>query len=128
MKRILFALALLLIPGAALAQTPPYAYPITVSTSSVQILGPDNARRRLVFSNPNATAIVAVCPSLSRVNSAPIVCAVNGAGSVTILPYASFTLDGVGQNGALPSAWNGIASAPASALSILELNSHCAGF
>jgi hypothetical protein len=120
MKRILFALALLLIPAAAPAQTPPYAYPITVGTSPVQVLGPDAARRRLVFSNPNATALIAVCPKLSRVNSAPITCAVNGAGSVTILPYASFTVDGVGQNGALPSAWNGIASAPASALSILE--------
>jgi hypothetical protein len=120
MKRLLVALALLLIPAAALAQTPPYAYPITVGTAQVQVLGADNARRRLVFSNPNATAIVAVCPTLSRVNSAPIVCAVNGAGSVTILPYASFTVDGVGQNGALPSPWNAIASAPGSALSILE--------
>jgi hypothetical protein len=120
MKQILVALALLLIPGAALAQTPPYAYPLTITTSPVQILGPDNARRRLVFANPNATAIVAVCPSLSRVNSAPITCAINGAGSVTILPYASFTIDGVGQNGALPSPWNAIASAPGSALSILE--------
>jgi hypothetical protein len=121
MKRLLVTLALLLIPGAAFAQTPPYAYPITVGTSPVQVLfGPNNARRRIVFQNPNATAIVAVCPALSRVNSAAITCAVNGAGSITILPYASFTVDGVGQNGALPSAWNGIASAPGSALSILE--------
>ena len=120
MKRILVAIALLLASSIAFAQTPPYVYPITVGTSSVQILGPDNARRRLVFSNPNATAIVAVCPTLSRVNSAAITCAVNGAGSVTILPYASFTVDGVGQNGSIPSAWNAIASAPGSALSILE--------
>jgi hypothetical protein len=120
MKRILFALALLLIPGAALAQTPPYAYPITVGTSPVQVLGPDAARRRLVFANPNATALIAVCPTLSRVNSAPITCAINGAGSVPLLPYASFTVDGVGQNGALPSPWNAIANAPGSALSILE--------
>jgi hypothetical protein len=120
MKQILVALALLLIPGAALAQTPPYDYPITVGTAQVQVLAADAARRRLVFANPNATAIVAVCPSLSRVNSAPIVCVVNGAGSVTLLPYSQFTVDGVGQNGALPSPWNAIASAPGSALSILE--------
>jgi hypothetical protein len=120
MKRILVALALLLAPSIAFAQTPPYDYPITVGTAQVQVLRPDAARRRLVFSNPNATALIAVCPTLSRVNSAPIVCAVNGAGSVTILPYASFTVDGVGQNGALPSPWNAIASAPGSALSILE--------
>ena len=120
MERILVALALLLAPSIAFAQTPPYAYPITVGTSPVHILGPDNARRRLVFVNPNATATVAVCPAVSRINSAPITCAVNGPGSITIMPYASFTVDGVGQNGALPSAWNGIASAPGSALSILE--------
>jgi hypothetical protein len=120
MKRILVVLALLLAPATAFAQVPPYDYPLTIGTSPVQILGPDNARRRLVFSNPNATAIVAVCPSLSRVNSAAITCAVNGAGSITILPYASFTVDGVGQNGAIPSPWNAIASAPGSALSILE--------
>jgi hypothetical protein len=85
MKRILVAIALLLAPSIAFAQTPPYAYPITVGTAQVQVLGADN-----------------------------------GAGSVTILPYAAFTADGVGQNGALPSPWNAIASAPGSALSILE--------
>jgi hypothetical protein len=121
MKQILVALALLLIPGAAIAQVPPYAYPLTIGTSPTQVLpGPNAARRRLVFVNPNATAAVAVCPTLSRVNSAAITCAVNGAGSITIMPYASFTVDGVGQNGALPSAWNGIASAPGSALTVLE--------
>jgi hypothetical protein len=119
LKRLLVVVALLL-PAAAFAQTPPYAYPITVGTSQVQVLGADNARRRLVFQNPNAKTTVAVCPAISRVNSAAITCAVNGAGSITILPYASFTIDGVGQNGALPSPWNAIASAPGSALSILE--------
>jgi hypothetical protein len=121
MKRILVALALLLAPSICFAQTPPYVYPLTIGTSPVQVLpGPNQARRRVVFQNPNATASVAVCPALSRVNSAAITCAVNGAGSITILPYASFTVDGVGQNGSLPSAWNGIASAPGSSLTILE--------
>jgi hypothetical protein len=119
---IIFGIVALSLLGAgpAFSQVPPYDYPITVGTAQVQVLAADNARRRLVFSNPNATAIVAVCPSLSRVNSAPITCAINGAGSVTLLPYASFTVDGVGQNGAIPSPWNAIASAPGSALSILE--------
>ena len=120
MKRILVALALLLAPSIAFAQTPPYDYPLTIGTSPVQVLAANTARKRLVFVNPNATATVAVCPAVSRVNSAAITCAVNGAGSITILPYASFTVDGVGQNGALPSAWNGIASAGSSALTILE--------
>jgi hypothetical protein len=114
-------IALLLAPSIALAQTPPYVYPLTITTSPAQVLpGPNAARRRVVFQNPNATATVAVCPAVSRVNSAAITCAVNGAGSITILPYASFTVDGVGQNGAIPSAWNAIASAPGSAITILE--------
>ena len=120
MKRILVALTLFLTPAAAFAQTPPYDYPLTIGTSPVQVLAADSARRRLVFANPNATALIAVCPALSRVNSAAITCAVDGPGSISILPYASFTVDGVGQNGALPSPWNAIASAPGSAMTILE--------
>jgi hypothetical protein len=37
-----------------------------------------------------------------------------------LVPYSSFTVDGVDKNGALPSAWNGVASAPSSSLTILE--------
>jgi hypothetical protein len=120
MKRIALTLALFLIPAAAFAQTPPYDYPVTLGTSQSQVLIANPARKRLVFVNPNATATIAVCPTLSRANSAPIVCTVNGPGSITILPCASFTLDGAGQNGVLPSAWNGIASAGSSSLTILE--------
>jgi hypothetical protein len=120
MKRLLVALCLIL-PAAALAQTPPYVYPRIVGTASVQVLpGPNNARRRIVFQNPNATALVAVCPALSRVNSAPITCAINGAGSITLLPYASFPVDGVGQNGAIPSPWNAISDTAGAHLTILE--------
>jgi hypothetical protein len=73
-----------------------------------------------VFANSSSTAKIAVCSALSRVNSAPIVCAVNGAGSVTILPFSQFQIDGVGQNGGLPSPWNAISDTPSSALTILE--------
>ena len=86
----------------------------------MQVLQADNARRRIVFANPNATATVAVCPTLSRVNSAPIVCAVNGAGSITLLPYASFPVDGVGQNGSTSGALECVSDTPGAALSILE--------
>jgi hypothetical protein len=110
----------LLSVGVAFAQTPPYDYPITVGTSQVQVLQTDNARRRVTFQNPNATAIVAVCLALSRVDSAPITCAVHGAGSITILPGATFSIDGAGQNGPIPSPWNAISDTPSSALSILE--------
>jgi hypothetical protein len=80
----------------------------------------DNARRRISFANPNPSALIAVCPTISRVDSSAITCAVNGAGSITILPYASIQIEGAGQNGNIPSAWNAISDTPGAALTILE--------
>lgn len=120
MKRIALALAFLLVPAAALAQQVPYAYPITVGTSPVQVLSSDTARKQVTFFNPNATALIAVCPSKSRVDSSNITCAINGAGSITILPYASVPIAGVGQNGAVPSSWNAISDTVGAHLTILE--------
>jgi hypothetical protein len=39
---------------------------------------------------------------------------------VTILPFSQFQVDGVGQNGGLPSPWNAIPDTPSSALTILK--------
>jgi hypothetical protein len=111
MNRLLVILSLLL-PAVALAQTPPYAYPITVGTSSVQVLSADLARKRAVFFNPNATALVTVCPTLT--------CAVGGVGSLTLLPYTSFPIDGYGQNGVIPLPWSAISDTPGAGLTILE--------
>lgn len=107
---------------AALAQVPPYAYPRALTTSPTQVLADNPARKRLIFFNPNATVTVAVCPVLSRVNSAAITCAVNGAGSITLLPYGSFVVEGGSAGGGplqMRTAWNGVASGSGN-LTILE--------
>ena len=122
MIRIAVFLISLLTAGAACAQSPglPYTYPFTVGTGSVQVLAANPQRKRVEFVNPNPTALIAVCPSISRATSAAITCTVNGAGSITLLPYASYRFEGVGQPGVVNSAWNAIASAGASALTVLE--------
>lgn len=120
--RQLLAVLLFLISAPALAQSPgmPYTYPVTVGTSSAQVIGTNTARKRIEFVNPNATATVAVCPTISRSATPTITCTVNGAGSITLLPYASYRVDGVGNIPQVNSAWNGIASAPGSALTVFE--------
>ena len=124
-KLIILAAALIigLATGAA-AQVPPYVYPVTLGTTSIQVLPINPARKRIIFVNPNATALVAVCPSGPSRNTNVIVTAIiNGAGCRTILPYDAFTVDGSGASGPqlyMPSAWVGIASAVSSALTILE--------
>jgi hypothetical protein len=118
---------LLLLAGAipALAQVPPYTYAITLGTVSTQILGVDPLRKRLIFHNPNATALVAVCPARpTRVSGgAAVVAAINGAGCKTILPYDAFTVD-AGEPGGptlfMPSAWVGIGSTASTALTVFE--------
>jgi flavoprotein len=125
-KLIILAAALIigLATGAA-AQVPPYVYPVTLGTSSIQVLPVNPARKRVIFVNPNATALVAVCPlGPARNTNVAVVAAINGAGCRTILPYDAFTVDGSsGGSGPplyMPSAWVGIASAVSSALTILE--------
>jgi flavoprotein len=118
-----FAVIIGLATGAA-AQVPPYVYPVTLGTSSIQVLPVNPLRKRVIFVNPNATALVAVCPSgPSRNTNVAVVAAINGAGCRTILPYDAFTVDGSGASGpqlSMPSAWVGIAGAVSSALTILE--------
>jgi hypothetical protein len=120
------SMMLLVLVGAvpALAQVPPYVYAITLGTSSTQILPVDPLRKRAIFVNPNATALVAVCPSgPSRKDGTPIVAAINGPGCTTILPFSSFTVDGAEPGGPqlyMPSAWVGIGSTASTALTILE--------
>lgn len=125
MRQIALAIALVLgLANGAPAQVPPYVYAITIGTVSSQVLAVNTLRKRLIFINPNATALVAVCPSGPTRNASSAVTAViNGAGCTTILPYGSLTIDGSGASGpqlSMPSAWLGIASAGASALTIYE--------
>lgn len=120
--RLLLALPLILLSFAAHAQTPqmPYTWPVTVGTSQSSVMVQNTSRRRIEFFNASDTAKIAVCPAISRSNSAPINCTVNGPGSITLVPYTGYKIDGVGNSPLVPSAWNAIASAPNSALTIFE--------
>jgi hypothetical protein len=102
---------------------PPWDYPPTLSTTPVQVLPLDPVRRRIVFFNPSQTATIAFCPSQITRNGATFACAVNGAGSITLLPMASFVLDGGTPQGpplAMGSAWFGVASAASVPATVLE--------
>jgi hypothetical protein len=117
-----FFAILLLSASAAFAQTPalPYTYPVTVGTSSAQAIGVNTARRRIEFYNSSDTAKIAVCPTFARTLTPTIICTVNGPGSITLLPYQSYRVDGVGGAPQVNTAWNAIASAGGSALTVFE--------
>lgn len=120
---LLAAAALLALAVSAKAQSlpPPWDYPPTLTTTSTQVLPVNPARRRILFINPSATLSIAFCPSQVTRNGATFTCAVNGAGSITLLPLASFMLDGGTPQGpalSMGSAWFGVstANAPATVL------------
>jgi hypothetical protein len=123
MKRFAAIVLLLLFGAEASAQSPPYVYPLTLGTSPSQVLPANPQRGMVVFHNPNGTASIAFCPvGPARQSGAPFTCSVNGAGSITLLPYQSYTLAGGGINGLnLTSPWNGAASAGGTPGTILEL-------
>jgi hypothetical protein len=131
-KRIVAALFFFCLSASAFAQqVPPYVYPVTLGTSSVSILPANTARKKVIFHNPNATALIAVCPvGPTRMPSSPpgpagalIVAAINGAGCSTLLPYQTIEVSGSTPSGpqqSMGSAWVGIASATNSAFTALE--------
>jgi hypothetical protein len=121
------ALFAICITAPAVAQVPPYTYPISIGTSSIQIIGNNVARKKLIFHNPNDTAKIAICPTgpdrTPHGSQTPIVAVINGAGCVTLLPYDRYEVTGSTESGPqqqMPSAWVGIASAGGSAITILE--------
>jgi hypothetical protein len=125
--RLLITLSLIVCSVAALAQSPPFTYPQTIGTSSVTVLAANPARKRVIFHNPNDVAKIAVCPvGPSRAVGASaslIVAVINGAGCITLLPYQTQEISGSTASGpqqAMGSAWVGIASAGASAFTVLE--------
>jgi hypothetical protein len=128
MKRPFVALLALCIAAPAFSQAgPPYVYPLTIGTSSTSILPANNTRKKLIFHNPNDTAKVAVCPiGPNRTAQSPqalVTALVNGPGCITILPYDRIEITGAsasGQQQSMGTAWVGIASAGASALTIYE--------
>jgi hypothetical protein len=121
MIRLIAALFVVCLATAAHAQSPmPYTFAVTVGTSSALAVAANNSRARIEFYNSSDTAKIAVCPTLARTTTPTITCTVNGAGSITLLPYQSYRVDGVGQNPHVSTAWNAIASAPTSPLTIFE--------
>jgi hypothetical protein len=88
--------------------------------ASVAAIGVNVLRKRIEFYNSSDTAKIAGCPTVSRTLTPTIVCTVNGAGSITVLPYQSYRVDGVGGNPQVNGAWNAIVSAGASSLTIFE--------
>jgi hypothetical protein len=125
MKRLAAVLLALFFAVPALAQVPPYVYPITLGASQSSILPVNTNRKKLIFQNPNATALVAVCPAgPARTGGATVTAAINGPGCLTMLPYQSIEISGSTSPGPqydqMPSAWIGIASAGGSALTVIE--------
>jgi hypothetical protein len=126
MKRVVLSfLALLALSVSAKAQSlgPPWDYPPTLTTTPVQVLPLDPIRRRIIFFNPSATATIAFCPSQVTRAGVTFACAVNGAGSITLLPYGSFVLDGGTPQGSPLSmgvAWFGVASTAGAPSTVFE--------
>jgi hypothetical protein len=119
-------LALCLATSALAQQVPstspqmPFDFPATVGTSSAMVIGQNLSRRRIEFYNPSATATVAVCPTIGRHTGFAFACTLNGAGSITLLPYGSVRIDGTPGNASVPSSWNAIASGASSPLTVTE--------
>jgi hypothetical protein len=93
---------------------------VVVGTTPALVVPPDNGPRGAIsFVNPSITSTVAVCPTTDR-GGKPFLCAVEGAGSVTLRPLDSFsiTLPDVRQYAA--GGWNAVADAPNSPLTILD--------
>ncbi|MET4240718.1 hypothetical protein [Bradyrhizobium sp. RT10b] len=120
MRKLILALTMLAGPAFAQAPAMPYTYPVTVGTSSALIIGVNPTRRRIEFYNSSDTAKIAVCPTISRTATPTITCTVNGAGSITLLPYQSYRVDGVGQVPRVNTAWNAIASVAGAPLTVME--------
>jgi hypothetical protein len=89
----------------------PFVRQITVGATPTQIMPRNDQRSSIEFCNPNASITCAVCPTLSRVNSAAITCAVNGAGSVTLPVSTCWGKDVQGTK--LKTSWNAVCSSSA---------------
>jgi hypothetical protein len=124
MKKLIAAM-LLLTTAPAWSQSPPYVYAQTVGTASSVVLPPNNARKRVIFFNVNTVAKIAICPigPARGPAGATVVAAVNGAGCMTLLPYAQLTVDGGLAPGPLlsmPSSWIAISDTAGAALTVWE--------
>jgi hypothetical protein len=105
-------------PSGGTATISPNAYAYSLGTASSAIIGSNQGRVGLIFHNPNATGLVAVCPTLNSVNNpaTALSAVVNGAGSYTILPYAELRIIGARTT----CSWNAVANFTAAPLTIWE--------
>jgi hypothetical protein len=125
MKRLALAVLGLVTVAPAAAQVPPYVYAYTLGTASVSVLPANPLRRRLMLINPNATAMVAVCPAgpTRSLPSNPVVAKIGGAGCDIVLPYGMKVVDGSMSPGPvldMRAAWVAIADTAGSALTVWE--------
>ncbi len=89
----------------------------SLGASSTQVIGQNQTNRtEITFHNPNTgtNANIAVCPA-TDVNGNALTAAIGGGGSFVIFPGADRTF-----RGECGMAWNAIASAPGSGLTIIE--------
>lgn len=95
----------------------PRGWAVTVGVASAQCIpAGDNSRRKLMFHNPHGTNSVAVCPKTNGATDGDLAAVVNGAGSITILPLATFEIEGKN----CQSAFNAIASGAGTPFTIWE--------
>lgn len=123
--------------SASLTTGLPVGGAVTVGTANQLACPPNPTRGGLWFYNNSATAVIAVCPAAQwsiASGTAPAtanagttpsgavtalttgVAAINGPGSITLSPGQAQIIDNLNSGG----AWNGIASIPGAALTILE--------
>lgn len=120
----LAAAAAMFAAASSFAQVSPYVHGATVGTSVITAAPTNLLRKKIVLYNPNATALVAFCPSgPNRDTGATVTCAVNGAGSITLQPYTGLVLQGALPNGqplAMSSAWNVVANTGGSTYTFID--------
>src|SRR6266705_6657183 len=102
----------------------PIGWGTTVGTTSGPVMPSNPSRNGLIFINNSVSASIAICPAVVNVGALGIyagaatgVAAINGVGSFTMQPGDKFIID---TTFICTSAWNGIASGPGAALTILE--------
>ena len=83
---------------------------VTVTNASAQCIASSQIRGGIIFHNPSATASIAICPTSFGA------AALNTAGSITIGPLGTITLDTLRSL----DAFNAISSVASSPLTIWE--------
>lgn len=104
-------------------QPNPNGFGTTVGTTSGAAIPANPTRSGLMFINPSASIVVAICPAMVNQGTlgnytglATGVAAINGAGSITLNPGDKFILD----NLCASTAWNAIASGAGGVLTAFE--------